>query len=372
MENLPTLYSRTNTGATQQWTIFINGNEYFTEHGQNGGKIQRSEPTIAVPTNEGRSNHRNAHQQARFEARATWDKKQKSGGYFTDIKDIDVQKFTEPTLAKKFLDRKDKISYPCFSQIKFNGVRCVATKDGLFSRKGEKFLNAQHVEESLIKFFEKFPDAVLDGELMCEGYKQELNETMKLIRRTVNISQQQKDDSKKLVRYFIYDLYGCFGVKKTDCYTKRGGAINLVVKDNPYCIEVKSVLCKNEDEVFNHFNSLINDNEEGSIIRLLNQPYENKRSSALLKLKSEDDDEAIITDITEGMGNWAGTGKRISLKWRGIEFDATFKGTYEQAVEFLKNKNQWIGKTVTFLYNGLTGLKVPQYARVDYNNCLKS
>lgn len=372
MKNLPTLYSRTSTGATQTWTIFINGDEYFTEHGQLEGKIQRSEPTVAIPTNEGRANHRNAHEQAEFEAKAAWDKKKKSGGYFENIKDIDKESFISPMLCKKFLERKDKVTYPCVSQCKFNGSRCVATRKGLFSRKGEKFLNAQHVEDSLVKFFEKFPDAVLDGELMCEGYKQELNETMKLIRRTVNITQEHRENSKKLVRYFIYDLYDCFGVKKTDCYSKRGGSIQFVTKDNPYCIEVKSVLCKNEDEVFAHFNKLINDNEEGSIIRLFNEPYSNKRSSALLKLKSEDSSEAVITAITEGVGNWAGTGKRISLKWKGMEFDASFKGTYEQAVEFLKNKDQWVGREVTFLYNNLTGLGVPQFARVDINNCLKS
>lgn len=372
MKQFPTLYSRTSTGAVQEWTIFVDANEYFTEHGQQNGKIVRSSPTVCLPTNEGRSNHRNSREQADFEAKVAWDKKQKSGGYSTNIKDIDTQKFVEPMLAKKFLDRKNKVTYPCLSQTKFNGARCIATKNGLFTRKGEKFLNTQHIEESLVAFFEKFPDAILDGELMCEGYKQELNETMKLIRRTVNITQEQRDNSRKLVRYYIYDLYDCFGVKKTDCYAKRGASINLVTKENPYCLMVKSTICRNEQEVMDHFNLLINDNEEGSIVRLLNQPYENKRSSSLLKLKSEDDDEAVITNITEGIGNWAGTGKRISLKWKGIEFDATFKGTYEQAVEFLKNKDKWIGKKVTFLYNGLTGLGTPNYSRVDINNCIKS
>ena len=372
MKNLPTLYSRTSIGAIQQWTIFINGNEFFTEHGQMTGKIQRSAPTVAVQTNEGRANHRNAHEQAEFEAQAAWDKKKKSEGYFEHISDIDKETFISPMLCKKFLDRKDKIKYPCVSQVKLNGCRCVATKDGLFSRKGEKFLNAQHIEESLVGFFREFPDAVLDGELMCEGYKQELNESMKLIRRTVNITQEHRDNSKKLVRYFIYDLYDCFGIKKTDCYSKRGAAIDKVAMYNLYCIEVKSVICKNESEVFDHFNTLIGDNEEGSIIRLLNAPYEGKRSSNILKLKSEDSSEAKILNITEGVGNWSGTGKIITIEWEGKVFDATFKGTMEDAKQFLIDKDEWKGKVVTFLYNGLTGLGTPQFSRIDYKNCLKS
>ena len=106
-------------------------------------------------------------------------------------------------------------------------------------------------------------------------------------------------------------------------------------------------------------------------IRNLNSSYENKRSSNLLKLKPEDDDEAIIIDIIEGEGNWSGTGKKLSLSWKDKIFDATLKSTMEDARDFLINKNLWIGKKVTFLYNGLTGLGTPNFARVDYNNCIK-
>jgi len=371
MKHLPTLYSRTSAGKIQCWTMFIDGNGYFTQHGQQGGKIQQAKPTVAAPTNEGRSNHRSAEQQAEFEAMAIWDKKQKGGGYSQCVAHVDVQKFVEPMLAKKFLDRTDKVTYPCMSQVKFNGARCIATQHGLFSRKGERFMNAEHIASSLVPFFEQHPDAILDGELMCKGYKQQLNESMKLIRRTVNITAEHKSKSEQLVQYFIYDLYNCFAINKTDCYSRRGAAIKMVTDNNAYCIAVESTLCHNEHDVMHHFDAVIEDNEEGSIIRLLNHPYENKRSSALLKLKSEDDDEAVITNITEGSGNWAGTGKVISLKWRDKQFDATFKGTMQQATDFLKNKHAWIGKTVTFLYNGVTGLGIPNYARVDINNCLK-
>ena len=119
------------------------------------------------------------------------------------------------------------------------------------------------------------------------------------------------------------------------------------------------------------YQELVDDGQEGGILRKMSESYEHKRSKNLLKVKPEDDDEAEIVDITEGTGNWSGTGKIITLKWNKKTFDATFKGTHEEGVEFLKNKKKWIGKTVTFLYNGLTGLGTPNYARVDYNNCIK-
>jgi hypothetical protein len=56
----------------------------------------------------------------------------------------------------------------------------------------------------------------------------------------------------------------------------------------------------------------------------------------------------------------------------GTEFGGSFKGTMPQAIDFLKNKDQWIGKTVTVNYFGFTGLGTPNYAQLDINNCLKN
>lgn len=372
MKKFPTLYSRTSTGAVQQWTISVDGDSYYMEHGKLGGKIQRSAPTVALPTNEGRANYRNPEQQAEFEAQAAWDKKQKSGGYSEDIEKIDVQKFIKPMLADKFLDRKNKIKYPVISQCKYNGGRCVATKDGLFSRKGERYMNVPHIENSLKEFFAANPDAVLDGELMGTGFKASLNETMKLIRKTVKVTPETIAESEKLVRFWVYDGYGFCFITKDSGYIDRERAVRHALKDNPYFLRVPCVLCNNESDVMAHFQELIENGEEGSIIRIMDKPYENKRSANLLKMKPEDDDEGVIMNITEGTGNWAGTGKVITLKWKGSTFDSTLKGTFEQGVEFLKNKDWWIGKTVTFLYSGFTGLGVPNYARIDINNCIKS
>lgn len=119
------------------------------------------------------------------------------------------------------------------------------------------------------------------------------------------------------------------------------------------------------------YSKFVEDGYEGAVVKI-NGPYEHKRSSLSLKLKPLDDDEAVILDIKSGDGNWAGAGKVISLRWKDKVFDATFKGTYEQGVKLLEDKKTWIGKTVTFLYNGLTGLGVPNYARVDIDNCIKA
>lgn len=368
----PTLFSRTSTGAVQEWTIIVEGEKYYTQFGQFGGKIQQTKATVALPKNIGKANFRTAEEQALYEAEALWKKKQKSEGYCLSPSDIDFKKFVEPMLAKNFKDHKKKITYPCYTQCKYNGGRCIATKDGLFTRKGEKYLSVPHIYNSLKEIFQKYPDIVIDGELMGDGFVNQLNETMKLIRRTVNITQEDLNKSELLVKYWIYDVYNIDDVKQSDGYEIRSKAIDIVVENNSYLYKVESRVCNNENDIYQHFQEMLDNNEEGSIIRLNNRPYVNKRSDSLLKMKPEDDDEAVIVDITEGIGNWAGTGKRITIEWQGKVFDATFKGTYEQAVKFLQEKDQWIGKTVTFLYNGFTGLGVPNFARIDINNCIKS
>ena len=379
MKYLPTLFSRTSTGAIQQWTVQIDGNKFRVESGQTDGKKVISEWTVCEPKNVGRANATTAEEQADSEAQAKWDKKVKLG-YTTDVTKIDSStSFVEPMLAKDFDDYRSKMDWKSglIVQNKYNGVRCVATYDGdrvvLKSRKGEEWISVPHINKDLEKFFEKYPDAVLDGELYNYDLRQKLNELTKLVRKTKNISDADLKKSEDMVRYYIYDGYD-FGPATDVCvkYSSRKAKIDeLLPKYSKYYRKVDDAVVYSQDELDKIYNKFLDDGEEGAIVRVPYAPYEHKRSKTLLKYKPENDDEATIIDIIEGTGNWAGTAKTCTLEWKGKKFDATFKGTYEQAVDRLKHKKDWIGKTVTFLYTGLTGLGVPNYARIDPDNCFK-
>jgi ATP-dependent DNA ligase len=359
-------------GRVRIWRMEQQGDKYRTVSGLEAGELVTSEWTIAQPKNVGKKNETTGSEQAQKEVENKYKKQQKTG-YFENKNEIDNMAYVEPMLAKQYKDYKHKIDLTkgeYLLQTKYNGGRCVATKDGLWTRKGEKYLTCPHIEKSLAPFFEKYPDAVLDGELFNEDLKQQLNELMKLIRRTVHITDDHLEQGEKMVRYYVYDGYG-FGIDKTCCYTERKRFIDTYVVPLDYIIEVPSFDINSENDLNDYYLQLIDMGHEGAMLRLKDMGYENKRSKNLLKIKPEDSDDAIITDITEGEGNWSGTGKRISLDWNGLKFDATFKGSYEQAVQFLADKKKWIGKKVEFLYNGLTGLGTPNFARVDINNCLK-
>ena len=371
MKSLEALYSRDQNEGIRVWWVDQDGTNYRQNYGVKDGEIVTTEYTICLPKNIGRANETSGEEQREKEVAALYKKKLKTG-YHKNIDDIDNFVFVEPMLAKKFEDRKDKIEYPVALNNKYNGGRCIATKDGLFTRKGERYLSVPHIWESLKDFFIEWPDAVLDGELLGDGFKANLNETMKLIRKTVHITAEDLTQSEKLVKYWVYDGYNFGGITKDSFYLDRANVVENSLENNIYYRKVWHIICNNEKEVYEQFQKLVEDGEEGAIVRLLNSGYDNKRSSSLLKVKSDDDSEAIITNITEGTGNWANTGKRITLNWNGKEFDATFKGSHEEATQFLIDKDKWIGRTVTFLYMGLTSFGIPNYARVDYNNCVKS
>jgi len=369
-----TLYTRDSLGNVRIWYMEQQDNKYRAVSGIQDGEKVTSEWTVASAKNEGKKNATTAEEQATKEIEAKY-KKQKKTGYFENLEDIDKDQYVEPMLAKLYKDYFDKINLDkgeWLLQCKFNGMRCIATKDGLFTRKGEKYISCPHIQNSLKPFFEKHPNAVLDGELFNNDLRQQLNEISKLIRKTVHITSEDLERSKKLVHYYIYDGYG-FGLDKEHPYHERKQWIDSnVIGEYTHVAKVDDYDVKDQNELNKHYQSFVDQGHEGVILRKKNMEYQNKRTKDLLKVKPEDDDEAVIINITEGTGNWSGAGKIITLDWNGKIFDASFKGTYEQSVEFLKNKNDWIGKSVTFLYNGLTGKGTPNFARVDINNCIKA
>lgn len=395
----PTLYSRASTGKPQQWTICVSNDHYWTESGQVGGVITKSKPTHCKGKNSGKKNATTDNEQALKDAQSKYDKQKKSNGYFESILEIDNISFLKPMLAKNYVDRKAKLKWPVLLQCKFNGGRCVAKKDGLWTRKGERIVSVPHIEEALKPFFEKYPDAYLDGELFNHDLRLYLNKLMKLIRRQVNLTEEHFKESKEKVKYYIYDGYDFgpnFSAKIP--YTIRKTELDKLIKDVPFTVPVESIIVNNEMELEKEYQKLLADDQEGCILRDPDSGYENdKRSWNLLKYKPVDDAEFLLLDVSEGSGDWAGKAKIVHLQMDdGREFNGSFKGDMEEAAEFLadvvedhrrlslltpaeraddsivRQTTKYINKKYTIYYNGLTGYGIPNYARYDYNNSARA
>ena len=372
MKTYPTLYALSSTGKTLVLWIEQDGDKYRASHGQQGGKIVVDEWTVAQPKNVGKKNETTGEQQATLEIEAKYAKKLKSGGYWEDVKDINKEKFFQVMLAKSLSDYEAKLDWSkgIGVQIKFNGGRALATRNGIFTRKGERYMTVPHIEKALAPFFEKYPNAKLDGEFFRYELREQLNKIMELIRRTVHITPQHLIDSERMVRFYVYDGFG-FGAIDADNYITRKAMIERRLVGIPYIEEVKTIVVYSKIELDKVYQTFLADKQEGAIIRILDAPYEQKRSKYLLKYKPVDDGEGIITAVIEGEGNWTGMAAKATLQWNGKTFDATFKGTEEQKATIWQEQKKWLGKEVTFLYNGLTGYGIPNFARIDVNNCFK-
>ena len=355
---LETIYKKTKTGATQEWTIEISDNKYRTHSGQVGGQITTNAWTVVYGKNEGKANGTTDIEQALKEAIAKRTKKLESG-YFESITNIDTKQYFEPMLAAKWEDYKDKLTYPIYSQAKLDGIRCILTKDGMFSRNGKPIISAPHIFDSVKPLFETNPDLVFDGELYADKFANDFNKIVSLVKKTKPTADDLKE-SKELIEYHIYDL-----PSSDKNFIQRAYDLAILFETHselhPHCRIVETYKVPSEDVVTELYEKYVEEGYEGQMLRL-DGKYENKRSKNLLKHKSFVDEEYTILDICEGEGNRTGTaGYMVFQTAEGKPFKSNVKGTWDETAEMLKNKKQLIGKQATIKYFNLTPDGIPRF-----------
>ena len=359
---LETIYKKTKTGATQEWTIEVVGNKYRTHSGQVGGVITTNEWTIVYGKNTGKLNETTDKEQTMKEAVAKRTKKLESG-YFENIKHINKTQYFEPMLASKWEDSKDKITYPIASQPKLDGIRCIVTKDGMFSRNGKVIISAPHIRESLDGLFTKYPDLIFDGELYADKFANDFNKIVSLVKKSKPTDADLKE-SEKQIEYHIYDL-----PSSNNNFKKRmwdlGEVFSTYLNLHPYCRIVETYTCNNEDEVMELYGGYVEKGYEGQMLRIEDSKYENKRSKNLLKHKSFIDEEYTIVDVYEGEGNKTNMVGYMTFKTAdGKPFKSNVKATFEESEEMFRNRKQLIGKQATVKYFNLTPDGIPRFPYV--------
>ena len=253
----------------------------------------------------------------------------------------------KPMLAHKYNDKRVDWSQPVYIQPKLDGVRCLFTKDGAFSRTGKQFKNVAHIEAELIPFFNERPDFVLDGELYNHNLKNDFEKIISLVRKQ-KPTEDDRLEAEKLVQFHVYDYID----GKYDSYKRR--MHNLVTSDL-YCPSIQYVPAKLVDS-YNYARTIhaafLSEGYEGSIIRL-DGVYKHGRSYDLMKFKDFSDTEATIIGYETGKGKRTGTlGKFIMQDDEGNKFGCPpGKGfTYKNLADMLDNIGDYIGKRATFTY----------------------
>jgi DNA ligase-1 len=365
-----TLFHKDTKDKTRVWWMEREWNlsgRYRTIAGLLHGQKVASAWKQATPKNVGKVNATTADEQAHAEIQSQYTKKI-DRKYHINLEDIEEAKIFAPMLAQKYDPAKfvwNKFACEYVSQPKLDGIRCIAKADGLFSRQGKPF-NLPHIREGLEGVFTHRPDAILDGELYHHLFKDDFNSIVSLVKKETRTDEEEKR-CRDLIQYHVYDMYG------EDNFHSRFQSLDRLVWNHagPAIVIVPSMVIEDQESLDADYAHHLEMGYEGQIIRL-DAPYENKRSKNLLKRKEFQDEEFELTEVQEGLGNWAGYAKRALCKLPdGRSFGAGIKGTQEFTKELLGNWRKYEGVTVRYFARTPDG--IPRFpVAVAWHESLKN
>ena len=255
----------------------------------------------------------------------------------------------KPMLAHKVNENRIDFSEKVFIQPKLDGVRCIFTKDGAYSRTGKQFHNLRHIELRLKGFFKLNPDIQLDGELYNHALRNDFEQIISLVRKQKPTDEDRRN-AQHLIQYHVYDM-----IAEGLSYEDRLNWLmsNKVLWWSNVVVPVETHRVNKYEEAANmHYDGFLKQGYEGSILRL-NGPYEQKRSYNLQKFKDFSDTEATIIGYEAGKGKFTGLiGKFLMIDDDGNEFGCPIgKGyNYSDRRYILENIHDYIGKIATFTY----------------------
>lgn len=368
MSSFPTLYGESSHGKRKVWSIRVEKRGTFgviiTEHGYEDGKMVSNERVVEVGKNIGKRNETTPVEQAISEAQSAWNKK-KDAGYVADA-DVCVAEDPDsdcepaqaasvaplPMLAHDFNKRGKDIKFPCYVQPKLDGVRCVATKTGLYSRNGKDFPHLQHIRADMASLKE---DVILDGEL----YSDEL--TFQEIVGIVKKVTLKGDDAQKMKKIYLY-VYDIIlpDVPYKDRLTKLKDLFSKNRVPNLHLLDTK--ICETREKVKEMHAEYVADGYEGIMLRNMLGKYRVKvRSTDLQKYKEFFDSEYKVIGFKEGDGLEKGCVIWICQTAAGQEFAVRPRGTHEERAALLKEARKYVGKNLTVRYQELTTDGIPRF-----------
>ena len=254
----------------------------------------------------------------------------------------------KPMLAYKVDKKPVDWSEKVFLQPKLDGVRCIFTKNGAYSRTGKEFKNVRHITYDLQDFFSKHPFTLLDGELYNHALNNDFEKIISLVRKQKPTEDDMRN-AQHLVQYHVYDK---ITLAEGPVYEQR---FNWLTTNLPIAASltlIKNTLVSSYDEAKMLHSVHLAQGYEGSILRL-NKSYEQKRSYNLQKFKDFHDTEATIVGYVPGKGKFTGLiGKFLMRDDEGIEFGCPIgKGyNFQDRRNILENVQDYIGKRATFTY----------------------
>lgn len=316
-------------------------------HGYEGGALTETRRVVREGKNAGKSNATSAHEQAIKEATARHTK-QIDKGYRRNKDDVD-QLPIRPMLAQSLDENEKKLSYPCITQPKLNGVRCIAYMVGselvLLSRGGKKFeALAKHksLVEELRDILSRGKDLILDGELYIHG--EALQDISGSVRAFGPLTRK--------LQYWVYDCIS--GEPQYDRLVRVRSHISAELRFVKSC---PMDFVKNYDALVAMQKRYIEAGYEGLMARNYSAAYkQGTRSYNLLKYKNFLEREFKI------VGAQCSNDREVIwiCRFNGEAFDVVPRGSSAQRKEQWIYAERYFGKPLTVRYSDVSKRGVPQ------------
>ena len=279
------------------------------------------------------------------------------------------------------------IKFPAISQLKADGMRCIAfiTSNNvrMFSRNGTEIIceplkntlmTIGQIEENLLS---DNTALMLDGELIC--YK----DNKLLDRKTSNgicnkvLKGTANEEEQDLIQMQLWDIVkvdsNTFNPLENRSYEKRLEYLYSILDKSIFSkLEViPTEIVNSMEEALEHFQKMLSQGLEGTILKNQDAKWSNTRSKDLVKMKEENTIDLLVVDIEEGSGDFEGglgaiicetsdkklrvrVGTGFSFEDRGFVNDlSNGKKVVKQIKSLEEVSKNYLGKIVEVKYNQL-------------------
>lgn len=276
-------------------------------------------------------------------------------------------------LAYKYLERPHVVEGKEFVLTpKLDGERCICLKRGndirFYTRQGKLIDGMEHIAAEIALVPD---DRMFDGELLVKhGFDMKSSDAFK---KTMQIVR--KNGKKFGIDYHVFDTMTAseYDTQNSRIYNLRREELNKLEVHHflrSQHVKVVHTMYRGSDvSMIMETNNLMRDNDqEGVMINIIDQPYFFKRTAALLKVKTFNDIDLRIVDLIEGDGRNTGTLGALLVDYKGSLVGVGSGFSDEQRQWFWDNKEQTVGRVARISYfeettdkNGVPSLRFPVF-----------
>jgi DNA ligase 1 len=224
---------------------------------------------------------------------------------------------------------------------KFDGARA------MWNGKALRFRSGRPVSAPAW-FIAKLPAQSLDGELwLAHGRFDALSG---IVRKTEPV-----DEEWRQLKYLVFELPNAPGT-----FAERARRIREIVAKTqwPQLVAVEQFRVADRAALKRRLDEVVRHGGEGLMLHLADALYVTGRSDVLIKVKQQQDTEAVVIDHVPGKGKYQGM--MGALRVRASDGKEFLMGT--GFTDEVRKNPPPVGTTVTYTYRGLTKTGLPRFA----------